>query len=102
MNPSHKRLSSLAIRSAAKNDLSRSVIVSPKNTYKVSIQEMVGSSKKSDKGFGVEGMETRRVIVPNLEKPSSFTIPKDNKPRSFIAAVQEKSKKVPPPNAYPA
>ena len=86
-NPGHKRISSLAIRSAAKNDLSRSVAVSPSNTYKISVQDMINSNRKST-NFGVEGLECKRVIVPNFEKPSSFSIPKDSKPRSFIETVQ--------------
>ena len=61
--------------------LSRSVVVSPSNSYKVSIQDMIGGSKKKE---GLEAVVVGKLIVPNLEKPTSFSIPKDKKPRSFI------------------
>ena len=59
--------------------------MSPNGNYKVSIQDMIGAGKKKN---GIEGMETKRVIIPSLEKPTSFSIPRDAKPRSFIEVVQ--------------
>jgi hypothetical protein len=41
---------------------------------------MVNSSKKNggENDFGVPGMDPKRLIIPNLEKPNSFSIPKEH------------------------
>ena len=48
--------------------------------YKVSVADMVNSSKKNggENDFGVPGMDPKRLIIPNLEKPNSFSIPKEH------------------------
>ena len=78
----HVRNSSLAVRTGALNDLRKSHQVPSTGglQYKVSVAEMVSSSKRNggDQELGVPGMETKRLLVPNLEKPNSFNITKEH------------------------
>ena len=52
-----------------------------KKGFKVSIQDMVNSSKKCSDNWGLEGYEYGRPLHPNFEKPSAM-----NQANDFIIA----------------
>lgn len=76
------RNSSLAVRTGALNDLRKSHQVPATGglSYKVSVAEMVSSSRRNagDQNYGVPGMDPKRVFVPNLEKANTFSMTKEH------------------------
>ena len=91
------RNSSYNIRTLAHkevNQLSRSMMLSKKET-KVSLTDMVNSSKKCNDNFGIAGYEFGRPLHPSFpEKPTSYnkavgySISKDSgKPMDFISML---------------
>lgn len=64
---------------------------------------MVNSARKNggEEQFGVPGLETRRMIVPALEKPNSFSIPKEHAvKKDYVSVLQRQAAKVPSPAHY--
>ena len=64
---------------------------------------MVASSKKNggEQEFGVPGMETKRMLIPALEKPNSFSIPREHAvKKDFVSVLQRQAAKVPSPAHY--
>ncbi len=85
----HLRNSSVVVRQNAlkeAGDISRSVNV-PKGQFRVSIQDMVASSKKTNDEWGVEGYEYVKYNA-HFDKPTVFSISKDSgKPRDYISML---------------
>ena len=87
--PGHMRNMSQKIRANALkevNDLSKSVTV-PRN-YKVSIADMVNSSKKCNDEFGIESYENPYCkFNPHTKKSLNYSVSKDMIPRDQISML---------------
>ena len=87
--PGHMRNMSQKIRANALkevNDLSKSVSIP--RSYKVSIQDMVNSSKKVNDEFGIDNYENPYLKYnPHTQKSMNYSISKDMIPRDSISML---------------
>ena len=85
------------MRAGARNQLANSVVV-PKGQWKVSVQDMVKSSKKTNDEFGIPGYSYAKYNA-HLDKPAVFSISKDDGklPRDYISMLQRQKKTIPGP-----
>lgn len=83
----HKRNMSHGIRLDAKreaNELSKSVQVA--REYKVSVRDMVNSSKKCMDEYGIPGWENPHVrFNPFTKRSLNYSVSKDTMPRDYIS-----------------
>jgi hypothetical protein len=71
----------------------------PKGSWKVSVAEMVNSSKKNNDEFGIGGYNFINYN-PHLDKPTVFSIAKEapgKPPRDYISMLQKQKKLIPGP-----
>ena len=70
----------------------------PKGMFKVSIQDMINSSKKVNDNWGLEGY-TQKTFNAYLDKPTVYSVPKvsDKGPRDEISMLQKQKKLIPGP-----
>ena len=67
------------------NDLSKSVAIP--RTYKVSVADMVNSSKKVHDEFGLEGYENPHTRFNPNKRSLQYSVSKDAIPRDHISTV---------------
>ena len=97
----HKRNNSHQIRFNAKRDLNEiSKSVAIERTYKVSVQDMVAASKKSNDEFGLEGYENPNCRFNPNKRSLQYSVSKDALPRDYISVIQKLKKKIPGPSDY--
>ena len=103
VNPEFHSNRSSMIRKNARGEasaLSKSQQV-PQGMFKVTIQDMINSSKKVNDNWGVDGY-TYKTFNSYLDKPTVFSIPKesDKGPRDYISMLQKQKKLIPGPEKY--
>ena len=78
------------------NEMSRSMVI-PKNSYKVSVTDMVNSHKKIKDEYGIKGYHMISYN-PHLDKSRVATMHKDDgKPKDYISTLMKEKSKLPSP-----
>ena len=86
--PKSKRNTSLAVRTEAAAVASSMTV--PRGNWKVSIAEMVSSTKKVNDEWGIKGYDYCKFNA-HLDKPTVFSIAKESpnkQPRDYISMLQ--------------